>query len=220
MRLDRFIGVGCVGMLGSLAGYSALGQNLLVNPGFETGTFSGWTQSGSTAFEGVSTSFASTPASGSYSAFFGAVGAYNVISQTLTTTPGDTYDISFALDNSGGPYSEMFVEWGGVQVFDIQPQASFGWTSFGWNQPALGATTTISFGFEQVPSYFNLDDASVVDLTHHDPDQTPVDIQQTDVPGGDNGPQKVPDHGSSWTAAATLLGLCAFAKYRRREQAG
>jgi MYXO-CTERM domain-containing protein len=220
MKLDRIFGMVCVGMLSSVASYSAQGQNLLVNPGFETGTFAGWTLSGSTAFEGVSTSFASTPADGRYSAFFGAVGAYNIISQTITTTPGDVYDISFALDNSGGPYSEMFVDWGSSQVFDIQPTGSFGWTVLGWNQPATSASTTISFGFEQVPSYFNLDDTSVVDLTHHNPDITPDDIQNTDPGPSPGGPLKAPDQGGSWTAAATLFGLCAVASYRRRQHAG
>jgi len=222
MKLDRLCGLVCVGMLSSFASYSALGQNLLVNPGFETGDFSGWTLSGSTSFEGVSTSFASTPNSGRYSAFFGAVGTFNIISQTIPTTIGDNYNISFALDNSGGPYSEMFVDWGtGNQVFDIQPAGTFGWTDFGWNEIATGATTTISFGFQQVPSYFNLDDASVVDLTLRNTDHPVEPVLNTTVPGdAPNGPQKVPDQGGSWTAAAALLGLCGLAASRRRQIAG
>src|ERR1039458_10346258 len=106
-------------MFGLLASQTASGQNLLVNPGFETGNFSGWTLSGSTAFEGVSSSFATTPYTGFYSAFFGAVGTPNIISQTIATTAGDTYDLSFALNDSGRGPAEAVVNLGGTPVLDI-----------------------------------------------------------------------------------------------------
>jgi len=150
MKLGIMSGIACAGMVSLLVSQSVQGQNLLANPGFETGDFTGWTLSGSTAFEGVSTSFATTPSSGSYSAFFGAVGSYNIISQTISTAVGDKYNISFALDNSGGPYSEAFVDWGGTQVWDVQPSGTFGWNVLGFNEVATGTSTTISFGFEQV----------------------------------------------------------------------
>lgn len=153
------------GALGVLASQSVQAQNLLANHGFETGDLSGWTLSGSTSFEGVSSTFATTPNSGSYSAFFGAVGTYNLISQTINTVVGDTYNLSFFLDNSGGPFSEAYAQWGGTQVWDVQPAGTFGWNQFGVVLSATSASTTVTFGFEQVPSYFNLDDTSLVDLT-------------------------------------------------------
>ena len=52
------------------------------------------------------------PNDGLYSAFFGAVGSYNVISQTIATTAGDNYNISFALTTAAGPYSEAAGELG------------------------------------------------------------------------------------------------------------
>ena len=165
MKLGNLNKMAFAGALGLFASQSMEAQNLLANPGFETGDFSGWTLSGSTAFEGVSSTFATTPNSGSYSAFFGAVGGYNIISQTINTVIGDTYNLSFALDNSGGPYSEAYVDWGGAQVWDIQPAGTFGWNQLGLTVTATGSSTTVSFGFEQVPSYFNLDDTSLVDLT-------------------------------------------------------
>jgi hypothetical protein len=208
--------------LGLFAGQSANAQNLLVNPGFETGNFAGWTLSGSTAFEGVSSTFATTPYAGSYSAFFGAVGSYNVISQTIATTPGDTYNISFALDNSGGPFSEAYLNWGGTQVWDLQPSGTFGWTQFGLNEQAAGSSITVSFGFEQVPSYFNLDNTSVVDLSQNG-SFTPI-LNTTGVGNPIPDPVKpdfavIADQGVGLlTSAATLLGLCAIAGYRSRRQ--
>ena len=232
MTIGNVTWIAFAGMLGSFANQTAQAQNLLANAGFETGNFEGWSLSGSTAFEGVSTSFATAPNSGSYSAFFGAVGSYNIISQTIATTVGDTYNISFALENSGGPYSEAFVDWGGAQVWDVQPSGTFGWNVLGWNEVATSASTTLSFGFEQDPSYFNLDDTSVVDLTPHpivtpDPgDKTPPPTPPPPVFNTtitDDGTldlkDPVPDQGAGlWTSAATLLGLCAVAGYGRRRR--
>jgi hypothetical protein len=222
MKLQKIGGIALGAALGLFASQAASAQNLLVNSGFETGNFNGWTLSGSTAFEGVSTSFATTPNSGSYSAFFGAVGGFNVISQTIATTPNDTYNISFALDNSGGPYSEAFVNWGGTQVWDLQPSGTFGWSVLGFNEVATGSSITVSFGFEQVPSYFNLDDTSVVDLSQN-PSFVPV-INTSGLASPIPDPVKpntptVPDQGVGlWASAATLLGLCAVAAYRNRRQ--
>ncbi|MGA2544490.1 MAG: hypothetical protein ABSG78_23315 [Verrucomicrobiota bacterium] len=224
MKLGIMSGIACAGMVSLLVSQSVQGQNLLANPGFETGDFTGWTLSGSTAFEGVSTSFATTPSSGSYSAFFGAVGSYNIISQTISTAVGDKYNISFALDNSGGPYSEAFVDWGGTQVWDVQPSGTFGWNVLGFNEVATGTSTTISFGFEQVPSYFNLDNTAVVDITN--PNVTPgnappfVPVLNTTITDEITPNDKVPDQPVGlWATAATLLGLCAVAGCRRRQQA-
>lgn len=209
--------------LGLFAGQSANAQNLLVNPGFETGNFAGWSLSGSTAYEGVSSTFATTPYAGSYSAFFGAVGSYNVISQTFATTPGDVYNVSFALDNSGGPFSEANLSWGGSQVWDLKPSSTFGWTEFGLNEQATGSSITVSIGFEQVPSYFNLDNTSVVDLTQNS-SFVPV-LNTADIGAPIPDPTKpdsvtvTPDQGVGLlVSAVTLLGLCAVAGYRSRRQ--
>ena len=156
MKLGILSGIAFAATLGLLAGQSASAQDLLVNPGFETGDFTGWSLSGSTAFEGVSSTFATTPYSGSFSAFFGAVGSYNIISQTIATTVGDQYNISFALDNSGGPYSEAFVNWGGNQVWDIQPTSTFGWTVFGWNEFTFRSLAGNSSKHPAVKAYLDM----------------------------------------------------------------
>ena len=69
---------------------------LVVNGGFETGDFTGWTVSGA-SFDCGSPSGISTigPHSGTYSACFGNPDGLTFISQTLTTTPGQEYAFTF-----------------------------------------------------------------------------------------------------------------------------
>jgi MYXO-CTERM domain-containing protein len=197
----------------TFAGQLAKGQNLLANPGFESGNFNGWFLSGSKAFEGVSPDFASLPESGNYSAFFGAVGAYNIISQDIPTTPGDTYNITFWLDNSGGPFADAYVGWGSATVLNIAPTAKFGWTEFGVDAVATGTSTVVSFGFDQDPSYFNLDNTSVVQVPSSGGYQNsggyPISPEPNDPKASDQG-------AGLWMTAATLLGVCAAAGWRRR----
>jgi hypothetical protein len=80
---------------------SAGGANLLSNPGFETGNTSGWTtfhQAGTMDDGFVTKSFAGlTAASGSYFWVDGATNGYDGLQQTIATTIGTTYTVSFDL---------------------------------------------------------------------------------------------------------------------------
>src|SRR5436309_2150043 len=95
--------------------------NLITNPGFETGNFSGWTttpaSSGSDFFVDLN------PHSGTYAAWFGATGSdFDTISQTFATTAGVFYDLTFWLANLNQfqtPDNEFKVTFGGVTVLDL-----------------------------------------------------------------------------------------------------
>lgn len=66
-------------------------QNLVVNSGFETGDFTGWTVSGAAASVDPKVGYGSK-----YAAAFGApISSPNELTQTLATTPGNSYDLNF-----------------------------------------------------------------------------------------------------------------------------
>jgi hypothetical protein len=140
----------------------AWAANLVTNPGFETGDFTGWTQSGNTDYTLVNIGNAH---SGSHAAQFGPVGSLGFISQDLTTVSGGTYDLTFWLQNRLGNSNEneYQVYWGEVLLTDdIIDSPFFPYTeiSFG-NLTASSSSTELKFGFRNGPSWFDLDDVSV-----------------------------------------------------------
>lgn len=137
----------------------ALGANLVTNPGFETGDFDGWTQSGNLDYTGVDVGNAH---SGTYAAEFGPVNLLGFISQNLTTVPGGTYDLSFWLHNRFSGTNQYQVYWGGILLTDIIDSISFPYTeiSFG-NLTASSSSTELKFGFRNDQSWFDIDDVSV-----------------------------------------------------------
>jgi hypothetical protein len=138
----------------------ALSTQLIINGGFETGNFFGWTQSGDTTFTQVDTGSAH---SGSYAAEFGPIGELGFISQNLPTIAGETYDLRFWLHNrSGTPTNEYQVYWGGVLRTDITNSAAFPYIELSFlNLTAPSSPTELKFGFRHDPSWFDLDDVSV-----------------------------------------------------------
>jgi len=133
----------------------------VVNPGFETGNFSGWTTipAGSGSFFGVD----GAPHTGNNAAFFGGVtaGSYDMILQDLATTPGQSYTLRFWLANDGGTPSSFQALWGGSTVVNVTNSAGFDYTLFSANVTATSATTQLKFQSYQVPAFFFLDDISV-----------------------------------------------------------
>jgi hypothetical protein len=196
----------------ALSFVSRASANLVNNGGFETGDFTGWTQSGDTSFTGVSNG---TSNSGDYSAFFGPVETLGFISQDISTTAGSLYDLSFFLaqGSSGGERpgivppgffgdppkgsisNEFQVFWNGTMIFDgiDFPDQPFTESMF-TGLMATGSTTELRFAFFNSPSYFYLDDVS-------------VDAQTTAVPEGL----------STLWLALPFFGLIGYTQLRRRK---
>ena len=139
----------------------AFAVNLVANGGFETGNFANWTQSGDTGFTGVD-NFAVH--SGSYAAFFGPVNSTGFITQTLATTAGESYDLSFYLKNDDSFNDNFFgVWWDGIELGSFTNLDSFDWTEGVSGAPLVASSnaTELTFGFYNPPSYFYLDDVVV-----------------------------------------------------------
>jgi len=139
---------------------SEIGPNLVVNGGFEAG-LTGWSSSGfqSQGFDyGVDASFAH---GGSNSFQGGAIESIGLLSQTLSTVAGTSYNIDLWLASDGFFENEFQVLWNGAVVFDRSNLFPQGFTQVVIDPMATGATTMLSFGFRDDSGFLHVDDISV-----------------------------------------------------------
>jgi hypothetical protein len=94
----------------------------------------------------------------------GEVGSPGSLSQTLATTSGDTYALSFWFigTSSAGAPNLFTVSWDStVLLSESNFQAPTSWTEYTYDVTAVGSDV-LTFTFQQNPSYTALDDVSVV----------------------------------------------------------
>jgi len=137
--------------------------NLIVNRGFETGDFTGWTTS--PAASGSNLFVAPNPHSGTYAVSFGALSTdLDAISQTFATTPGNRYNLSFWLELEN-QNNEFQVTFGGVTLLDLidkgPPLGREHYRQFAFSRLAKGSSTTLEFAGRNAPNFSYLDDVSV-----------------------------------------------------------
>ena len=156
---------GCLAAAALIVSVAAqAGPNIVVNGGFETGDFSGWTASIDPVFDGVD-SFA--PHSGTFAAFFGNPSGASTISQTLTTVSGTVYcSRLLAASRSGrvgasAPNAFSFDWNGGAAELALTDSPAFGYTHYHFLLQATAATTQLAFTFANEPAFWDFDDASV-----------------------------------------------------------
>jgi hypothetical protein len=147
-----------LGFLLAFAAITPAFANLITNGDFETGNLNYWdTVVGGDLF-GVGGTFQH---SGTQAAFFGSMGAPDLIRQTINTVPGGQYTFSFWLDNRGTGSNHFTASFDGAPVLDLADAAVFGYTQYSYTVTASTASTVVSFSGYNVPSYFDLDDVAV-----------------------------------------------------------
>jgi hypothetical protein len=154
----------------------AIGQNIVLNGGFETGDFTDWTLSTNgqgTIVDNGATGI--TPHSGTFYAALGQPDTLGFISQTLPTTANQSYLLSLWFNSpdlndlsqtagvlSANTPNQFVVSWNGNTLFNqanIPP--IMGWTNLQFIVTATGPTTVLQFGQRVDPWYFGLDDINV-----------------------------------------------------------
>lgn len=150
-------------LCGSAGSVRADGPELIVNGGFETGDFTGWTvtQSGNYSDIGVD---GVGPHNGLYSAYFGSLEPYDTISQTIATGYLTTYNLSFYLDSSrSSTYRSVFyVDFGGYVFFFLtNGDPDFPFQQFNFELTAYSTSTVLTFGAYNEADYYTLDDISL-----------------------------------------------------------
>ena len=163
---------------------AAFADNLVQNPGFESG-FTSWSESGFGLYGPLQVH------GGALAADTGCVGPDCISSttgaylqQTLYTIAGEPYDLSFWVAENSGPMSEMAVFWNGNMIADVPNPASdacigrFTICHFvEYVFPGLvptGNATVLRINGRQDPGYIIFDDFSV----------TPVEADPALEPAG------------------------------------
>lgn len=149
--------------------------NFIVNGGFETGDFTGWTPSGNTG--AAPPGFTSVVPSGqdgfnSHSrAFFAALGprgSDGFLSQSFADTAGQSLRIEFFLASDGGLPNDFSASFDATTLLSLTNDPAHGYTDFVFTATATGSDTLTIGGFRNDPGFFALDDVSV------DPVSSPV----------------------------------------------
>jgi hypothetical protein len=155
--------------------------NILVNGGFETGDFTGWSQS-DWFIDSLN------PNSGVYDASTGCFGASCTtpgdpdaayLYQDLTTTPGTTYDLSFFFDSGqlATSASELLVLWGDptapslstvTDLVDVDTSGAY--VEYTGTVTATSSTSQLEFLGRQDLDFYYLDDVSLTAATSSVPE--------------------------------------------------
>ena len=89
------------------------------------------------------------------------MGADGTLSQTIATTAGQTYTLSFWLQNEGSGGNDFAAIWNGQTLLSLSNAAQFGYTEYTYTVTATGSTMTLEFSAANGPSQWDLDNISL-----------------------------------------------------------
>jgi hypothetical protein len=101
-------------------------------------------------------------ADGTYSVVFSeTVGSDGILEQTLTTTPGTSYTISFYLNTGGQTPNELILSLGGTQVAAVENVSTSGFAEYTYTETASGSSSVLEFQGGNNPAASLLDNIVV-----------------------------------------------------------
>lgn len=160
LLLTGIIALGCL-----RSAQAQSGGNLIVNGGFETGSFSGWSVTGETGYADVTRLSHGyfQPDSGTYYAMLGSMGAESDLSQNIATSVGSDYAFAFDLASDGGLTNQLTVSAGSDVLLNLSDIPVSGYTLYTGSFIADSADTTFSIGTRDDPGYLLLDNVVLTD---------------------------------------------------------
>jgi hypothetical protein len=143
-----------------LAAHPATALNLIVNPGFETGDFTGWSATGIASVSAV-------PNTGDWAALMAAPQfGSGSISQVFSTVASSTYDLDFWVGGNSRSSQFLSVSWDGSPVLNLNINGFTAYTHYAFSGlTASSGITELKFSYAVSGGYVQVDDVNVDGLT-------------------------------------------------------
>jgi VCBS repeat-containing protein len=181
-----------------------LGPTLVVNGGFETGDLTGWTASDTAIinaqFVGLGGEF------GNYMADLGATATTQTLAQSIATTPGEHYTVSFyVLGDTEASSNFLNVTWDGVSIL-AQSDIFGGLTRYSFDVvgDASSSHTTLAFAYADDGTGLHVDQVTVGAATGQPTESSDGTIAFSDIETADTHTANFTPDGSGYLGTFSL----------------